>query len=63
MTCSWVDSGFFAISGRELAESLDCGGDHLQGIIDIGLRGMAAETKTEACAGFVRGQTYCGQDV
>ena len=51
------------VGGGELAELGDGGGDDLEGEVDVGLCGVAAEAKAQAGAGVFRGQADGGEDV
>src|SRR5438094_4423377 len=55
--------GGLLVRGGELAELGDGGGNDLQGKIDVGLRGLAAETEAQAGARFLGGQADGGEDV
>src|SRR2546429_9967113 len=48
--------GLLLIGGRKFAELGDGGGDHVQSEINIGGRGVAAETEAQAGGPFFRGE-------
>src|SRR6266852_1000572 len=60
---SLVGCGLFAIGGGKFAELGYGGGDHVQGEVDVGGSGVAAEAEAEAGAGFLRGQADGGKNM
>src|SRR6266446_4733410 len=60
---SFVGCGLFAIGGGKFAELSDGGGDHVQGEVDVGGSGVAAEAEAQTGAGFLWWQTNGGEDV
>src|SRR6266446_3550058 len=60
---SLVGCGLFAIGGGKFAELSDGGGDHVQGEVDVGGSGVAAEAEAQTGAGFLWWQTNGGEDV
>src|SRR6266852_9882248 len=57
---SLVGCGLFAIGGGKFAELSDGGGDHVQGEVDVGGSGVAAEAEAQTGAGFLWWQTNGG---
>src|SRR6266849_2889019 len=60
---SLVVCGLFAIGGGKFAELSGGGGDHVQGEVDVGGSGVAAEAEAQTGAGFLWWQTNGGEDV
>src|SRR6266446_2150363 len=61
--CGLVMGDSLLVGGGEFAELGNCGGDYVQGEIDVCGSGVAAEAEAQAGAGFFRRQINGGQDV